>query len=142
MAVSKSTLSLLKSLYWVVLTAVHLYMCYLLFSSDRAVAGVLWLIFGFVLIYIMYFVYFPAGDPGSSWPPYVTTCPDYLTSVSKTACMDFVGLNTSHVKKADPNHMPVPSDATYSQYVFNPTGSLADKTNRAQQYGLTWDGLF
>jgi hypothetical protein len=142
MAVSKNTLSLLKSLYWVILVFAHLWLCYKLFTTDHAITGVLWLILGFILIYIMYFFYFPPGDPGSSWPPYISTCPDYLTSVNPSVCMDFVGLNSPHLKQADPAHMPQPSDANYSQYVFDPRGSKADKTHKAQQYGLTWDGLF
>jgi len=50
MAFSKSTLTLMKWLYWIFTVAIHLYLCYILFVSDRAIAGVLWLIGGFLLI--------------------------------------------------------------------------------------------
>lgn len=142
MAVSKNTLTLFKSLYWILGSLLHLYVCYLLFANSRAIAGILWLILGFIMLYIMYFVFFPMGDPGSQWPPYITACPDYLTKVSAKACMDFVGLNTPHLKKADPANPPAPSDPSYSQYVFDPTGSVTDKAARAQQYGLTWEGIY
>jgi hypothetical protein len=138
MAVSKSALKLMKSLYWIILSAAQLYVCYLLFTTSRPIAGILWLIFGFMLIYIMYPVFFPAGDPGSSWPPYITACPDYLTLLSKNACVDFVGLNSAQLKKSDPANPPGPAD---TQYIFNPSGNMAQKAAKAQQYGLSWEGI-
>ena len=141
MALSRNTLTLMKWLYWIFTVAVHLYLCYLLFVSDRAIAGILWLISGFLLIYIMYYVYFPAGDPGSTWPPYIRPCPDYLTQITPTACMDLVGLHSSKLKKADPDNLPKPTDPDYSSYAFNPTGNMSQKTARANQYGLSWEGV-
>lgn len=141
MAFSKSTLTLMKSLYWIFTVAIHLYLCYILFVSDRAIAGVLWLVTGFLLIYIMYYVYFPKGDPGSTWPPYIRPCPDYLTQVTPTACMDFVGLYSPKLKKANPDMLPKPTDPDYYQYAFNPTGNMAQKTAKTNQYGLTWEGV-
>jgi|LauGreSBDMM110SN_4_FD.fasta_scaffold11355_3 hypothetical protein len=141
MAFSKSTLTLMKWLYWIFTVAIHLYLCYILFVSDRAIAGVLWLVTGFLLIYIMYYVYFPKGDPGSTWPPYIRPCPDYLTQVTPTACMDFVGLYSPKLKKANPDNLPEPKNPDYYQYAFNPSGTMAAKTARANQYGLTWEGV-
>ena len=141
MTVSKNTLKLTKALYWIVSIFMHLWVCYTLFMADRAITGVAWLILGLVLIFIMYVYYFPPGDPGSSWPPYVTYCPDYLTKISPTVCMDFVGLD-SKLRKADPDHLPQPTDSNYAQYVFNPTGTVSQKIANAQAKGLTWEGLF
>jgi len=141
MAFSKSTLTLMKYVYWTLTIAVHLFLCYLLFASDRAIAGVLWLISGILLIYIMYYVYFPKGDPGSTWPPYIRPCPDYLTQVTPTACMDFVGLHTPKLKMANPDMLPKPTDPDYYQYAFNPSGNMAQKVSAANQYGLTWEGV-
>ena len=141
MAVSLNTLKFLKSLYWIIFTALHLYVCYMLFMSERVVTCVLWFFFGFILIFVMYFVYFPLGDSDSSWPPYISTCPDYLTVVSPSACMDFVGLNSPLLKKADPTNMPSPTAADSSKYIFNPSGTNTDKARKAQQYGLTWEGI-
>ena len=89
----------------------------------------------------MYYIYFPQSDDDSLWPPYISTCPDYLTVVSPTACMDFVGIHSPLLKKADPTNMPSLTDSTSSQYVFNPTGSASEKARKAQQYGLTWEGI-
>jgi hypothetical protein len=138
MALGKDELKLTKALYWILLSAAHLYMCYLLFISDRAIAGIIWLILGFMLIYIMYPVYFPNGGASNRWPPYVTTCPDYLTLIAPNACADFVGLGSPLLKKSDPALPPSPTD---SSRVFNAAGTVAEKAARAQQYGLSWEGI-
>ena len=141
MAFSRSTLTLMKWLYWIFTVAVHLYLCYILFVSDRAIAGVLWLISGFLLIYIMYYVFFPPGDPGSTWPPYIRPCPDYLTQVTDSACMDFVGLHSPKLKQANRDQLPKPTDPNYYQYAFDPRGNMNQKTANANRYGLTWEGV-
>ena len=138
MAFSSRTLTLLKWLYWILLSLVHLYICYLLFVANKAIAGILWLIFGFMIIYIMYPVFFPPGDPGSKWPPYIAACPDYLTLIAPNACADFVGLNSPLLKKSDPANPPPPTDSTR---VFDASGSVAVKAARTQQYGLSWEGI-
>jgi len=138
MAFSSRTLTLLKWLYWILMTMVHLYICYLLFAANKAIAGILWLIFGFMIIYIMYPVFFPPGDPGSQWPPYIAACPDYLSLIAPNACADFVGLNSPLLKKSDPAHPPPATDSTR---VFDASGSVAVKAARAQQYGLSWEGI-
>jgi hypothetical protein len=138
MALSTQAIKLMKYLYWIVLTAAHLYMTYLLFVSNRAVTGVMWLIAGFFLIFIMYPYYFPLGDPGSQWPPYISACPDYLTRIAPNACVDYVGLNSNLLKKADPALPPALTDSTK---VFDAGGSAAMKAARAQQYGLSWEGI-
>ena len=138
MAFSTRTLILLKWLYWILLTLVHLYICYILFASNKAIAGIMWLIFGFMLMFLLYPVYFPPGDPGSHWPPYVSACPDYLTMIGPNACVDYVGLNSHLLKKSDPAHPPV---ATDSSRVFDTSGSASVKASRVQQYGLSWEGI-
>jgi hypothetical protein len=141
MAVSANTLKLLKSLYWIILVAAHLYLCYILFSIGHAIAGTIWLIFGLMLIYLVYPVYFPAGDPGSQWPPYITACPDYLTLSTASGtplCYDFVGLN-SKLQYTDPSLPQLPTDAAHA---FNPAGTPQQKAAAAQTWGLTWEGIY
>jgi hypothetical protein len=137
MALSNNTLTLVKSLYWIIFTLLHLYICYILFSTSRAITGILWLILGFMLIYIMYAVYFPAGAD-NKWPPYVTACPDYLTMIRPNQCVDFVGLNSPLLKKSDPANPPAAGD---SAHIFDSSGSVQQKAARAQQYGLSWEGV-
>lgn len=141
MSTSKKTLKLMKSLYWIVGIFMHLWLCYILFVGNRAITGVVWLILGLLLLFVMYMYYFPPGDPGSSWPPYITYCPDYMTRVSDSVCMDFVGLN-SQIQKADPANPPQPTESQYNRYVFDPRGSVSQKIAHARAKGLTWEGLF
>ena len=138
MALGKNELRLAKWLYWIGLIAVHLYICYLLFTNNRAIAGVIWLVLGLILIYVMYPVFFPLGDPGAQWPPYISACPDYLSVIAPNACADFVGLNSPLLKKSDPAFPPAVSDTTR---VFDATGTVAQKAAKAQQYGLSWEGI-
>jgi len=138
MAVSKNTLRLMKWLYWIIGIFCHLYLCYILFVTERAITGVLWLILGLVLLFIMYLYYFPPGDNSTNWPPYITMCPDYLTSLAPNACVDFVGLN-SGLKKSDPANLPPLTDRSY---VFDPSGTKDQKIQAAQALGLTWQGLY
>ena len=141
MAVSSNTLKFIKGLYWVLFTAIHLFVCYKLFLAEHVITCVLWFVFGFILIFAMYFIYFPQVESDSSWPPYVSTCPDYLSVVSPTACMDFVGINSAILKKADPKNMPPLTSPESAKYIFNPVGNVAEKARKAQQYGLTWEGI-
>ena len=139
MTVSKNMLRMLKILYWVVLTVAHLVLCYILLSTNRVLAGILWLISGFILIFIMYYVYFPdGGNSGAVWPPYIASCPDYLTMIAPNKCVDFVGLNSPLLKRSDPKLRPSPTDTTR---VFDSSGSMSDRASRALQYGLTWSGV-
>ena len=138
MALSKQTLYLAKCLYWIILTLAHLYICYILFATSRAIAGILWLILGFILIGIMYPVYFPPGNPGSQWPPYISACPDYMTLIGPNQCVDYVGLNSGIIKKSDPSTPPAGSDTTR---VFNSSGTVSQQASNAQVMGLSWEGI-
>ena len=131
----------MKALYWIVGIFMHLWLCYILFVGNRAITGVVWLILGLFLLFVMYMYYFPPGAPGSSWPPSTTYCPDYMTRVSDSVCMDFVGLH-SQIQKADPANPPQPTESQYNRYVFDPRGTVSQKIAHARAKGLTWEGLF
>lgn len=137
MALSSRMLLWMKVLYWLVLTAAHLAACYLLFTTDRPIAGILWLFIGFFIMFVMYYVYFPPGSADASWPPYISACPDYLTMIAPYRCADFVGLN-SLLKKSDPALPPSPTDPSR---IFDASGTKAEKAARTLQYGLSWSGL-
>lgn len=138
MATSSTTLKLFKWLYWIFLILAHLYITYLFFITDRAILAILWLITGFIMIFIFYFYYFPLGDPGSVWPPYIAACPDYLTQIAPGKCVDYVGLHSPQLKKSDAS-LPPPTDPSH---IFNSSGSTSQKALNAQQYGLSWQGVF
>ena len=138
MAISKNTLTLFKWLYWVFLTMAHLYLTYIFFATERVILAILWLIAGFMLIFIFYFYYFPISDPGSNWPPFVSACPDYLTQIAPGKCVDYVGLHSPMLKKSDAT-LPPPTDPAH---IFNSSGNTSQKAMNAQQYGLSWQGVF
>jgi hypothetical protein len=138
MAMSNRALVFAKWMYWILLGFILLYTCYLLFQSGRAITGVLFFIFGSMLLYMMYKYYFPPGDPSSQWPPYITACPDYLTLIAPNACADYVGLHTPILQQSDPTHPPAPTD---TKHVFSATGTVHEKAAKAQQYGLSWEGI-
>ena len=138
MTLSAQSLGYAKVLYWVVMIMAQSFACYLLFKASHALAGLLWLFVGFFLIYVMYYVYFPAGDPGSHWPPYISACPDYLTKIGPNACVDYVGLSSPLLKRSDPLSPPPITDTTR---VFDSSGSTAAKAAKTQQYGLSWEGV-
>jgi hypothetical protein len=139
MAVSQTTLKALKTMYWLVTVGILLFTCYTLLKMDRAISAIIFLFLGLMLIYVMYPVFFPAGDPGSHWPPYISACPDYLSVLVPGKCVDYVGLGSSQLKKSNPAHPPAPTE---TDHVFDSTGTTAQKIARAQQYGLSWEGLF
>ena len=136
MVFSKTELGFAKAIYWLATLSAHIFICYKLFTSSRALAGILWLLCGLTLIFVMYFVFFQPG-PSNSWPPYLSSCPDYLTNIGPNACVDYVGLD-SVLRKSDPKHPPNPTNA---DYVFNSSGTIQEKANKAIQYGLTWEGV-
>jgi hypothetical protein len=112
----------------------------MLFINNRAIAGILWLVLGLLLIYIVYPYYFPPGDGSSSWPPYIAGCPDYLTMIGPNLCVDYVGLGSPRLQKSD-STLATPPAASDTSHVFNSSGSVQEKAQRAQQYGLTWEGI-
>jgi hypothetical protein len=140
MAATKNTQYVMKALYWIILLCVHLYICYLLFTTERPIAGVIWLILGLMIIYLLYPVYFPPGSGGDHWPPYITACPDYLTLIAPNQCVDMVGLG-SRLLKWNTDNPPSPNDPTFSQYVFDPRGTHEQKAANATANRLSWEGV-
>jgi len=144
MAFGKTSLRVFKWLYWIFFLLLHIYLIYVMFVNNRAILAILWAIAGLILIYVFYFYYFPIGDPGTNWPPYITACPDYLTSTvaadGTPVCIDTVGLNTKLLKKIDPS-LSIES-ATNETQTFDNSGSREQKIDNAMTYGLTWEGVF
>lgn len=142
MQLSRTALRFSKILYWILLSIANIYLSYLFVKSGRTMAGLLFLVIGFMLIYVLYPYFFPPGSGSGQWPPYISACPDYLTLVRGHDCMDFVGMGSPILKKANKEQPPQPTDSDYSQYVFDNSGTTAQKSARTQQYGLSWQGIF
>jgi len=136
MAFSTTTLKLFKSLYWIIGIFAHLYVCYILITTERTITGIIWFILGLMLLWLMYPVYFPMGDPGSHWPPYIRSCPDYLTLYAPNQCVDYGQLNNPHIPSTKPGEQPT------GNQIFNTAGlSMAQKAAKAQSVQLSWEGV-
>ena len=133
--------------------------CYLLYKQGKQIESVLILLIGWSAIFYYWIKYFkiPSMTAQTQWPPFVSTCPDYLTLVSPNVtgattatCMDFVGISMkpSAMFKADPNNIPTVSDPNFHYYSFvvetpSSTGNdatqvLADNCAAVKARGLTW----
>ena len=139
MALSKQSLQLAEWAYWLIFVGSVVAISAVLFKTQRPIAAIVWFIAGLILTYMFYTVYFPASTRSATWPPYISSCPDYLTLLRPNQCVDFVGLNSPLLMKADPQHPP-PSNAG-AKLIFDASGTTAQKTARAQQYGLSWEGI-
>lgn len=87
------------------------------------------------------------------WPPYVNTCPDYLTYYQRTTstgkkdtCIDRIGVST---KVGTLNKFPATGPApTENSYYFDLTTTSTDPKQRLAELcrktidaGLTWEGV-
>ena len=139
MAVSKKAIQFAEWIYWIGSVIAVLSISVALFKTQRPIAAMVWSIAGLMMVYIFYAIFFPASTKAETWPPYISSCPDYLTLLRPNQCVDFVGLNSPLLIKSDPAHPP-PASAG-SKVIFDSSGSSAQKTARAQQYGLSWEGI-
>jgi len=88
-----------------------------------------------------------------SWPPYINTCPDYLTYYERTkadgskekTCIDTLGVSRNNYMKRFPEGGDAPDDASY---YFNLATSASDQAGKNREYcqravvaGLTWEGI-
>jgi len=144
--------SLWVYLYWTVGLLAITMVAYLLYTvMNRQVAGTLFWIMGFLLVYFYYVKWFVMGrkkkDAGN-----FTKCPDYLTQYvmpgspdgttkPKSVCLDFVGVSSNGtIKKCEKEPSECMKDP---QYVFTPptTKSLADYRDAAAAAGLIWSSV-
>ena len=137
---SKNAATAARWLYWILMIGAQLAISAGFFYSGRSIAGAIWLAVGLFLTVIFYSVFFPQGNSTAShaWPPHVASCPDYLTQIRPTQCVDLVGLNSPHLKRSDPTNLPGPGDG---EYIFKTSSSLSQNAALCQQYGLSWEGV-
>jgi hypothetical protein len=131
---------------------------YVVYKQGKQIEAILLTIIGCAAIFYYWIKFFklPPSEANDVWPPFVSTCPDYLTLVSPfstgatdAVCVDFVGvsLKPQSMVKSDPNKMPKVSDGDFEQKVFRLTGvsndpTVVDKTGaicaNVKARGLTW----
>jgi hypothetical protein len=125
-----------------------------LFRMNRALSAAAFLILSiliFVFFGLRWFVY-SVGDV-AKWPPVINTCPDYLTSYTRSVggqqvatCIDLVGVSTNASLKQFPATGVAPTDNSfYFPMCVNPSGKLTDNITKLCSYtrsaGLSWDGI-
>ncbi len=125
-----------------------------LFRMNRALAASVFMVLSiliFVFFGLRWFIY-ATGDV-SKWPPVVNTCPDYLTSYTRTVgdqkvatCIDLIGVSTNASLKQFPSSGAAPDgNDFYFPMNCSPSAKLTDNINKLCSYtrdsGLSWDGI-
>jgi hypothetical protein len=87
------------------------------------------------------------------WPPYINTCPDYLTYFEHTkadgskqkTCIDTIGVSRNSALKLFPKDGDEPQDPPY---YFDLATTASDQAGKRKEYcqraitaGLTWEGI-
>lgn len=126
--------------------------------TSQTIAAILFFVGALIVLILFGIRWFGPGAefnsaPGS-WPPYVNTCPDYLTYYKRKksngdtsdTCVDTIGVATGGMLKVFPKDGDVNVDN--DDYFFNLKTASADSgqsraelCQRTIQYGLTWEGV-
>ena len=126
-------------------------------NSGRPISAVLCLILT-ILIFVFFGLRWFRGTNSvfaytGTWPPIINMCPDYLIYYKKSdgsdTCIDRLGVSKNAVLKPwndnDTPENPPGDYAKYFPYVYKP-GTSAEQIGTlcqaANQYGLTWEGIF
>ena len=127
--------------------------------TDRNIAALIYFV-GVLAILILFGIRWFEGTSGvfnpkqTQWPPYVNTCPDYLTyyqriksdGTKQDTCIDRVGVSRNGQLQPFPTSGDVnPNNDAYffplATTSSDPTGKLQELCKRTIQYGLTWEGV-
>ena len=155
MAISQRTLDFLARVFSFVAVGLTIFFMYVTLSGTYldnkgrpflAMLGTLGLI---ALLWMYYVRWFIATSQFTypTWPPYLSSCPDYLTfmgtdpATGSNMCVDFIGVSRRNgLKKSDPLIPPAPGQKDYI-FLTKPSDSNAAKCNAAQGKGLSWAGI-
>lgn len=127
-------------------------------SNRQYVAAILFFI-GSLSILIMFGMSWFEGDAAvfsekpKQWPPYINTCPDYLTYYKRTkagqkldTCVDRIGVSKNNKLRLFPADGNV--DQNNDDYFFplattnsDASKKIAELCARTVDYGLTWEGV-
>jgi hypothetical protein len=162
MATAPATTNILQTVYQMVVPISMGICVYIVYKQGKQLEAVLLGLIGGIAIFYYWIKWFraPVSVEDTIWPPFVSTCPDYLTLISPSAtgtadpsnsyCVDFVGvsLNPTNMMKSDPNNPPQPSDPDFEAHVFKLNGLVSADPNSPDmtkelcatvlQRGLTW----
>ena len=129
---------------------------YVVYKQGKQIEAILLALVGCAAIFYYWIKFFkmPPSEANDVWPPFVSTCPDYLTLVTspqsgESYCMDFVGvsLKPEVMRRANPQNLPTAADPDFESFVFRVQGATSnadpsDKTKElcsaVRRRGLTW----
>ena len=159
MGFSPATMKVLENVYWVVTPFLLGIGVYITWKQNKQVEAVLLTIIGLAAIFYYWIKWFKVKSKDDIWPPFISSCPDYLTLVSPTTtgdseavCMDFVGVSRQPLvlKKAKVDQIPQSGDSDFESFVFrlgkrapNQTPEDFNKTLclKVTSKGLSWAGV-
>lgn len=158
MGFSPGTMRILENVYWFVGAFLLGIGIYLTWKKNKQIEAVLLTIIGCAALFYYWIKWFKIKSKEDLWPPYISSCPDYLTLVSGAVtggndpvCMDFVGVSSEPrvFKKANPQQIPQSADADFESYIFKLEkrgDTTAEQYNKlvclkVQSKGLTWFGV-
>ena len=155
MAISKRTLDFLDRIYTPLAFGILIFFVYVALTGtylDKegrpflAIGGGLFIAALFWMFYVRWFVA-TSQFTYPTWPPYLSTCPDYLTFMGndsrtgKMMCVDFIGVSRRNgLKKSDPLLPPRPEEKDYI-FLTSPNDTQQKKCNDALSRGLSWAGI-
>jgi hypothetical protein len=130
---------------------------YIVIKQGKQIEALLLFLIGMAAISYYWIKWFKVSKDAAAlmWPPFISTCPDYLTLITPTDgsgayCLDFVGIsiNPSIMMKSDPHNPPKASDPNFESMVFRLNGLTdpdPDSTSNTKSLcdsvrdrGLTW----
>ena len=140
--------------YWIVALIIISAISYGMYVGlNRQVAGTLFWILGFFLVYFYYVKWFLTAKKNEGFPTIPTPCPDYLTLVRTPAsgntpasavCLDFVGVSTNGGLAKCTTDAKTCMQNSGAQYTF-PTATkgetVGDLRDRTAAAGLIWSSL-
>lgn len=149
-------LSIKLSLYVAFSLLVILVGGYQLATGSRMIAAVLYIILTIAVLATYGMRWFQGGGsvfnrPVGQWPPFINTCPDYLTYYKRTksdgskvdTCIDRLGVSRNGQLKVFPAGGSN-DDACYfplATAASDPARKAGELCQRTIQYGLTWEGV-
>jgi len=145
-------------LFWIVGGALVFTVSYIYYNNmNKPTAGTLTFLGGFLALYYYYVKFFIVDANKKDWPPYQSTCPDFLTlippgsgyagSPSDFLCVDFVGVSINGgLKKADPAN--IATQINDPSYVFKVNmdryaskGGVKKLKKDLSDAGLSWEAM-
>jgi len=148
-----------SNLFWIVGIAVIFIISYAYYNNmNKPTAGTLVFIGGFMALYYYWIKFFVVDASKKDWPPYQSTCPDFLTLVPPGSgyvgdskdflCVDFVGVSINGgLKKIKPEELNATTlqDPTKVFRVnmdrYSGKKGITNLKQDLSDYGLSWEAM-